>query len=102
MCPHCALTRTERSSTAKPKDGLDSRLGLPLWLTISCCGGQMLWAHNEQHLNYLEQYIGAELRERPPPPSRLAWALPAWMKEAKHRQEVLRSLQRLRVRLPAI
>ena len=40
-----------------------------------------------------ESYIGADLRERS---LGLSWKLPAWMKHAKHRDEVLRSLsQRL-------
>lgn len=58
-----------------------------------------MWANNEEHLDYLESYVGAPLRERPDGPSGLSWYLPAWMKAAKHRNEVLRSLARLRASL---
>ena len=29
------------------------------WLRASCCGGELLWAANEEHLAYLEDYLGA-------------------------------------------
>lgn len=82
----------------------------PLWLRASCCGGEVLWAANEAHLDYLDHYIRAELRERPEavvsPMGRrwvgkgLSWQLPVWMKAAKHRDEVLVSIERLRATLP--
>lgn len=83
----------------------------PLWLRASCCGGELLWAANEEHLTYLESYIGASLRERPEavisPMGRrwvgkgLSWQLPDWMKSAKHREEVVAALAKLRATLPA-
>ena len=83
----------------------------PLWLRASCCGGELLWAANEEHLAYLESYIGASLRERPEavisPMGRrwvgkgLSWQLPDWMKSAKHREEVVAVLAKLRATLPA-
>lgn len=76
--------------------GQDPRFGLPLWMRIECCGGHLLWANNEAHLAYLEAFIGAELRERQPGLSRY---LPAWMTQAHHREEILRSLGRLRASL---
>ena len=39
---------------------LDHFFGLPLWLQISCCG-QVLWAYNEAHLNFLESYVQSRL-----------------------------------------
>lgn len=77
-------------------EGQDSRFGTPLWLQRQCCGGHLLWANNEAHLDYLTSYVRATLRERPAGPSKLSWYLPAWMKHAKHREEVLRTLGRLR------
>ena len=44
---------------------LDHFFGLPLWLQTSCCG-QVLWAYNEAHLNFLESYVQSRLRERLP------------------------------------
>lgn len=81
-----------------------------LWLRTPCCGGEVLWATNEEHLAYLEDYIGAELRERPEavisPMGRrwvgkgLSFKLPDWMKAAKHRDEVVAALAHLRATLP--
>ena len=70
----------------------------------------MLWAANEAHLTYLEDYIGATLRERPEavisPMGRrwvgkgLSWQLPDWMKAARHRDEIMATLTDLRATLP--
>jgi len=35
---------------------------LPLWLQVSCCG-KLLWAYNHDHLDFLEDYVQATLRE---------------------------------------
>ena len=79
--------------------------------TLKDSGGELLWAANEQHLAYLESYIAASLRERPEavisPMGRrwvgkgLSWQLPDWMKSAKHREEVVAVLAKLRATLPA-
>jgi hypothetical protein len=82
---------------------------IELWLRVSCCSGELLWAANADHLAYLEDVIGASLRERPEavisPMGRrwvgkgLSWQLPGWMKAAKHRDDVLAGLARLRATL---
>lgn len=133
-CPSCALVREGRSGG--PARG-ELRLGPlddgrpwrddatreihtwpataetvhPLWLRASCCGGEVLWAANAEHLEYLADYVGADLRERPegvPLPSGRTWVgkglsakLPDWMKAAKHRDEVLATIAKLRATLPA-
>lgn len=121
-CPHCALSREWREDalhvliddrrvvlrrdhgawldptsntyvkTFRFEDGIERRFGTPLWLRTECCGGHLLWANNTDHLAYLERYVAAGLRERPPGPAPLSWKLPAWMKDAKNRQEVLRAM----------
>ncbi|GAB3146528.1 hypothetical protein GCM10027258_38360 [Amycolatopsis stemonae] len=69
----------------------------PLWLRANCCGNQTLWAFNERHLDILESYVGARLRERGERPGMTMVArLPAWLKSAKHRTEILRVIERLR------
>jgi hypothetical protein len=78
--------------------GRDEHFGAELWLQRVCCGGRLLWARNAEHLEYLRGFVGGELREDRPgqtskPPSS---KLPAWLQEAKHRDEVLRHLERLR------
>jgi hypothetical protein len=60
----------------------------------------MLWALNEDHLSYLEEYVEATLREAYPN-STMASRLPDWMKSAKNREDVLKCIRKLRGTLPA-
>lgn len=76
-------------------DGTDARFRVPLWLRTDCAG-HLLWANNVLHLDYLESYVAAALRERSPGPATLQWYLPSWMKHAKNREETLRAITRLR------
>ena len=41
----------------------DPYFGAPLWLTTDC-RGHVLWAYNVKHLDLLEAYVSAQLRER--------------------------------------
>jgi hypothetical protein len=84
-------------------DGREPSFGLPLWLAQKCCGGNVLWALNEPHLDYVERFIRSTARDRdfPSPPSDrgLAYKLPKWMQLARNRQELLHAVSRLRRRL---
>lgn len=72
---------------------------LPLWLQISC-GGETLWAYNEKHLEFIERYVAAKIRDRTPNTNKsLASRLPQWIKAAKNRDEVLRAIGRLKNKL---
>ncbi|TDD00626.1 hypothetical protein E1292_28190 [Nonomuraea deserti] len=75
----------------------DPYFGLPLWLRRSCCG-RVLWAYNAAHLELLEAYAAATLRERPRPAGSQSMLerLPAWMKSAGNRAEVLAAIRALR------
>jgi hypothetical protein len=77
---------------------------VPVWLQSSCCGGKLLWAYNLDHLAFLESFVAASIRERSDAVragsgyrrmSMIA-KLPAWLKAAKHREEILRTIARLR------
>ena len=74
---------------------------LPLWLRIECCGHE-LWAYNYEHLEWLEKYVGARLRERTKDDESgwrnqsLASRLPKWIKQAKNREDILRAIKKLR------
>lgn len=75
----------------------------PLWLRIPCCGN-VLWILNRPHLEFLEKFIGAELREermKELSSRRLSSALPRWMLAGKSRNDVLRCLRKLREKLDA-
>jgi hypothetical protein len=80
----------------EPPPGRDEYFGAELWLQTTCCGGQLLWARNAVHLEYLVGFIAGELREDRVGYAPLSYKLPTWMKEAKHRDEVLRKLARMR------
>ncbi|WP_392959037.1 hypothetical protein [Streptomyces sp. LN245] len=68
----------------------------PLWLQTRCAG-RILWAYDEEHVDALAAYVGARLRERRASPTRAMFArLPAWMKSAGRRDEVLAGLATLR------
>ncbi|ONF71350.1 hypothetical protein [Amycolatopsis keratiniphila] len=73
--------------------------GLELWLQAPC-KGEILWAYREAHLDYLERYVASGLREQAPNRnSSLASRLPAWIKSAKNRDDVVRALSRMRASL---
>ncbi|GAA2080068.1 hypothetical protein [Actinomadura alba] len=78
----------------------DPFFGLPLWLRRPCCGGRVLWAYNAAHLELLERYVTARLRERHPwtGSGSMLERLPAWMKAAGNRDEVLAAMRVLRAR----
>jgi hypothetical protein len=75
----------------------DAYFGLPLWLSTEC-RGRVLWAYNAAHLDLLEAFVSAKLRERDAVPGSMSMIarLPAWVKDAKHRGDVMRAIQRLR------
>lgn len=76
---------------------VDPYFHLPLWLQAPC-RGHTLWAFNAAHLRWLQEYVGAELRERAPGEhgwsgQGLASRLPRWMQSAKNRDAVLRCIR---------
>lgn len=69
------------------------------FLSVPCCGHK-LWAVNLQHLDFLENYVGAALRQRLPNMNQsMASRLSQWMKDAKNRDEILVCIKRLRDQL---
>lgn len=116
-CPHCSYTRTasrrgrERSQPwwsgtwwteyRKYNGAVDPLFGLPLWLQVPCCG-QVLWAYNTAHLNFLTAYIEATLRERQGSKGShhsIAVRLPRWMKLARNREPLLKGIRQLQEKL---
>lgn len=86
--------------------GLSRPAGRPaLWLSTRTRHGEV-WAYNLEHLDVLRRFVAASLRERDP------WyehgrkmtyiaRLPAWIKSAKNRTEVLRAIDRMRASVTA-
>jgi hypothetical protein len=97
VCAHCGLNKESTQTGVRVGAPVDWYFHQPLWLQAPCCG-QVLWAYNLDHLSYLERYVRAELRYSRPQRA-LPNALPAWIKAAKNRADVLRCIARLRATL---
>jgi hypothetical protein len=105
ICAYCGSTR---DWVAQQRNGAlvgvalggpnDPFFNRPLWLQTPCYG-HILWAYNSRHLDTLQSYIAADLRERTGPTMGMLDRLPAWIKKANHRTEVLRAINRLRDQL---
>jgi hypothetical protein len=83
---------------------MDPYFGYALWLSTKTSRG-VFWAYNGKHLDYLEAFIGAKLRGRHHDRTgdyrqTLIEKLPAWIKSARHRDELLARIAELRLRLP--
>jgi hypothetical protein len=103
-CPECArdskvLLKVE---TRTPHDrSIDPHFGLPLLLLTETRHG-LVWAYNARHLQELHAYVAAKLRERRGGDNTAMFSrLPAWMKAAKSRAEILKALEELASRLSA-
>lgn len=98
-CARCGYSKDWHDLTICVGGPVDWYFRQPVWLQTPCCG-QTIWAYNEDHLNFLEAYIKADLRERVPNRNgSLASRLPGWMKDASNRAEVLRGIERLKQKL---
>ncbi len=72
------------------------------WLRTPCCG-HVLWATCPQGLELLAAFVASPLRERLRhnwPDRELLAGLPRWLIVARHRDEVLRAIDRLKRMLP--
>ncbi|MED7931315.1 hypothetical protein SMD20_44340 [Nonomuraea sp. LP-02] len=98
-CGACGYVKDETVASAVVGGPVDPFFRRPLWLRASCCG-HVLWAYNVRHLDLLESYVAAKLRERGDvvagAPASLVERLPTWLKTAKNRAEILRTIGRLR------
>ncbi|MEV4437953.1 hypothetical protein AB0K09_02875 [Streptomyces sp. NPDC049577] len=73
--------------------------GAPLWLQTETRHG-WLWAYNPEHLELVRRFVQASLRERAPwyehgRKMTVVGRLPAWVKRAKNREEILRAIGRM-------
>ncbi len=90
----------------RPVGLFDDYFHRPLWLRTRCAG-RTLWAFNAAHVDYLEQFVTAKLREHHPSPTTgwrnrsLAGRLPRWVQSARNRDVVRNGIARLRRKLDA-
>lgn len=99
VCGACAFTRETPGGRLYPGKGFR---GMALWLDVPV-GDERLWAYNGAHLDLIEGYVAADLRDRnhddPHNAATMVEKLPAWIKAAKNRDAVLAGVARLRKRL---
>lgn len=101
-CSNCGETKVyeprnieqhwKYQDTGKPSEFY---FGLPLWLSDNFKGNDF-WAFNYDHLEYLKEYISADLREKN---GRTHWTLveklPEWMRSAKNRGKLIKLITEL-------
>jgi hypothetical protein len=102
-CKHCGALYQIPISPNYVRQIVD----LPLWLKANF-RRKVFWAVNGEHLDYLEQVIGATLRERPivngrrlPLTTSMPFNLPSWILSAKNRRDLLRVIKKLKRTIPA-
>lgn len=101
VCAHCGHNARRPAFVRANGGPVDPVFQQPVWLQRPCAG-ETLWAYNARHLDALEQYVRAPLRERRPDPDggwrNAAWTsrLPQWLSSAKNREAVLQCIARIR------
>jgi len=105
-CTNCGYVKEKTDNVRRyywhDEDPTDGYFKYPLWLKNSCCG-HPLWVFNRHHLEFLEKFVSAELREREQK-DKYGWSngslmsrLPKWIKSKKNRKKILECLAKLRV-----
>ena len=103
-CSKCPLVEDGSLMGWSDRDPVDWVFHYPLWLQANC-RGNVLWAYNPAHLDFLESYVTAKHRtglrskdgeRRLRLNSTLASRMPAWIGSAKNRELVLKTITRLR------
>ena len=102
-CPFCGhmtagkVHRTRQGFTyySEVQNGREPFFGFELWF-LAYLGRKAVWALNREHLNYLIDYLSADLRQKPAGYfSQHAQAdhLPTFMKTAQNRERIVKLLQ---------
>jgi hypothetical protein len=105
VCRSCGLSRID-AGPYRPSAGPGwPCYQPPLWLRAETRHG-VLWAYNLEHLGLISRFVAADLRERAPwydtgHKMTLVARLPAWIKSAKNRDEVLRTIDRMQASVTA-
>jgi uncharacterized protein YlaI len=99
QCSACSHRVEWRGNAVMIGGAHDPYLRLPLQLQTRTRHG-VLYAYNAAHLDWIEAFVAAPLRERRIDRGManrsIASRLPTWIKAAKNRDDVLRALGRLR------
>jgi hypothetical protein len=93
LCWQCGYTKDWHGQRIAFEYQYDSYFGLPLWLQTRV-GDHILWAYNRRHLEFIEAFVCAGWRN-----NSLSSRLPDWIKVAKNRTSILKSIDKLKQRL---
>lgn len=99
ICTECGLnkkTSNQISNNAKLHISADRYFDVELWLQAPF-KDEIFWAYNPFHLDYLERYIAANLRENKERTHfTLLEKLPKFYHDAKNREVLLKIIRKLR------
>ncbi|WP_411081734.1 hypothetical protein [Streptomyces sp. cmx-18-6] len=108
VCRSCGLVRNgSGGAVALHRDrhapATDPHFAVRLWLQTETRHG-WVWAYNLEHLDVIRRFVQASLREGVPWHEQgrrmtVVARLPAWMQQAKNRDEVLRAIARIHASL---
>ena len=96
-CPSCRIVVREPLSWMRLPGSLtrDPYFDCALWL-VSDVKGEVFWAYNREHLEFIRGYVAATLRIREPHRNgSLASRLPAFLTAKKNRAAVLKAIEQL-------
>jgi transcription elongation factor Elf1 len=87
-CLNCGYNKNYQTREIRTGAEIDPYFYHPLWFS-TICSGNILWAYNLAHLDFLERHVSAQLRERNTTiisNNNLGSRLPRWMTSAKNHQ----------------
>jgi hypothetical protein len=96
-CEYCGYVKEWEGKRVGIVGSTDWYFGQPLWLQANCAG-ELLWAINRRHLQFIEEFVRADFRETHWNAT-MASRLPEWMKLGKNRDDVLKCIEKLKERL---
>jgi DNA-directed RNA polymerase subunit RPC12/RpoP len=101
-CENCGETETHKPRNIENRmfftnqQGEKEKIfGLSLWLQEEV-KGDILWAYNYDHLNYLENYISSDLRVRIG--MTLSAKLPQFIKDKKNRTRLIKLIGKMKIK----
>ena len=105
LCTHCGKNKTaptmhtyKKDKTLEVKQAAHLFFDAKLWFS-ALFKGEVFWAYNPEHLNYLEQYITAKIREHKDRTHfTLLEKLPKFYHEAKNREALLKLIAILKMK----
>ncbi|WP_179255803.1 hypothetical protein [Streptomyces sp. ms115] len=108
VCRNCGTAKeSRRGGLVLHRDpygsARDPYFGVRLWLQTETRHG-WVWAYNLEHLDLIKRFVQASLREGIPwhdhgRKMTVVARLPAWMQQARNRDEVLRAIARIHASL---